>query len=329
MRALVWLIIGLMLFSPMQSLNAATKLAPPIEDLESNPERNRIMVAEATKKADAPGIWFAVREQLSGESPAEVLLRTNEETFADVEIGRSYIVAWTELRKNRRLVAGWEKHPQGPYVLSLLGMGSNALFEDTPELRLLFAPGAMEPSATSGQQIDALLAQMQREDYRSRSLVILELYLRPDLTEQMEQSHTEELKAVLQKQNLDPKHRDFIIRSAVRLPQDLTSPWLAEELRKIIIQHGTQYDLSSFVPALVRTAARGLSESGGPADIELLSLLLYANNPGVSKAALATMNGLDSAATIEKAQQALERGWIDIETRRALTGFLNQTQSAE
>ena len=327
MRNFIWLIIGLMFFSPMQSLIAATKLGPPIEDLLSHPERNQIVIAEAIEKSESPRIRFAVREQLSGDSPAELLLRTNEETFADVEVGRSYIVAWTELRRNRRIVAGWEKHSEGPYVLSLLGMGTDAVFENTPELRFLFADGTMEQSGNSGQQIDALLTQMQREDFRSRSLMISELYLRSDLTEQMQQSHAGTLKAILQNEPLDAQQRDFIIRSVRRLPQNLTSPWLAEELRKIIILHGTQYDLRSFVPGLVRTAARGLSESGEPADIDLLSLLLYANNPGVSKAALTTMIRLDSVATVEKAQQAIERGWIHSETRMALTGFLGQAKT--
>ena len=89
-------------------------------------------------------------------------------------------------------------------------------------------------------------------------------------------------------------------------------------MRKIIIEHGTQYDLRSFVPALVRTAARGLQQTGAPSDIGLLSNLLYSNNPGVAIAALETMDHIDPGATVVKAEQAMERGWIHSETRREL-----------
>jgi len=326
MRKIVWLLHGLLVLVMMQPALAAKRLGPPIENLQSEPERVRIVVAEAIKKPEAPGIVFSISERLSGESPDEVLLRTDEETFADVEVGVSYVLAWSYLRRNRNVIGGWEEDPNGPFVVSLLGLGSTALFEDTPQTRFLFAPGAIDESGDRGQQLDALLAQMQREDFRSRGLMISELWLRPDLTEKMGSSEAEVLKTVLQTQSLDPQHRDFIIRSALRLPAALTSPWLGEELRKIIIEHGTQYDLASFVPGLVRTAARGLQQAGEPGDIELLSMLLYANNPGVSKAALASMEHLDSEATVAKAQLAVERGWIHSETRIALDRYLGQVQ---
>jgi hypothetical protein len=326
MRKTGWLLNGLLLLAMMQPALAAKRLGPPIEDLQSEPDRIRIVVAEALKKPESPGIVFSISERLSGESPDEVLLRTDEETFADVEVGRSYVVAWSYLRRNRRVIGGWEEDPNGPLVVNLLGLGSTALFEDTPETRFLFAPGSIDESGDTDQQLDALLAQMQREDFRSRGLVISELYLRPDLTEKMGSSQAQVLKTVLQTQALDPQHRDFMIRSTLRLPEDLTSPWLGEELRKIIIENGTQYDLASFVPGLVRTAARGLKQAGERADIELLSMLLYANNPGVSKAALASMDHLDSEATVVKAQQAIERGWIHSETRFALDRYLDRTQ---
>ena len=102
---------------------------------------------------------------------------------------------------------------------------------------------------------------------------------------------------------------------------------LAEVFRKIIIEHGTQYDLRSFVPALVRTAARGLQQTGEPSDIDLLSILLYSNNPGVSLAAVDAMIQIDPGATVAKAEQAVERGWIDGDTRRALVRFLSRAQA--
>jgi hypothetical protein len=295
--------------------------------LQSEPERVRIILAEAIKKTESNRIHFSISERLSGEAPDEVALMIDEETFSEVVVGRSYIVAWTYLRRNRRLPTGWEKNPDGPYTVQLMGLGVTTVFEDTPDTRFLFAPGSIAQSGNSGQQIDALLAQLQREDFRTRGLVISELYLRKDLTEAMNPEQIDVLKGVLQKQALDPQHRDFVFRTVLRLPPDLTSPWLGEELRKIIILHGTQYDLSSFVPGLVRTAARGLQQAGAPSDIDLLSILLYSNNPGVSLAALDAMIQIDPGATVAKAEQAVERGWIDGDTQRALVRFLSRAQA--
>ena len=327
MRKIVWPLYGLLILAMMQSALAAKRLGPPIEQLQSEPERIRIVIAVAGKKAESPGILFSISERLSGESPDEVLLRTDEETFGEVVVGRSYVVAWSYMRRNRRVIGGWEKDPDGPSTVTLLGLGSTALFEDTAEIRFLFAHSVNGKTEGAGQQLNALLAQMQRQDFRSRGLVITQLYLRPDLTEHMDRSQGEALKVVLQTQALDPQHRDFLLRSALRVSQDLTSPWLGEEFRKIIIERGSQHDLSSFVPALVRTAARGLQQTGGRADLELLSILLYANNPGVSLAALAAMDHLDPEVTAVKAEQAIARGWLHNETRVALERYVSRIKS--
>ena len=322
MRISVYMLSGLVALAMSQSTAAAKRLGPPIEDLQCTPDRIRIVVVEARDKP-APGkIRFAVSDRLSGEAPDEVLLRTDDLSFADVTVGESYVVAWSYLRRNRQVIGGWEEDPDGPYIVSVLGLGSTALFEGTPEMRYLFATGNLTDTAAADQQINALLAQMQRADARSRGLVIAELWLRKDLTEQMNPRQIAIIKDVLQTEDLEPQHRDYLLQSAYRLPAEQTAPWLGEELRKIIIQNGTQYDLRSFVPALVITAAEGLRHAGSPSDIALLSILLYSNNPGVSKAALATMDYFDPKAAKAKAEQAMARGWIHSETRHALDRYL-------
>ena len=127
MRKLVRPLIGLLILVMMQSLNAAQRLGPPIEDLQSEPDRTRIVIAVASEKAKSPRILFTISERLSGEAPDEVLLRTDEETFADVEVGRSYVVAWSYMRRNRRVVGGWENDPAGPFTVQLKGLGSSAV----------------------------------------------------------------------------------------------------------------------------------------------------------------------------------------------------------
>jgi len=324
MRKIIFLACGLLMFATMQAAMAAKRLGPPIEELQSTPDRIRIVVAEARNKPEPGKIGFFVSERLTGEAPAEVVLRTDAATYADVALGESYIVAWTDLRRNRRVIGGWEEDPEGPSIVATTGLGSIALFEDTQEMRYLFTPDAIADPEGPSKQVEALLHQMLRSDYRSRGLVIMELYLRPDLTERMTPEQAEVLMGILQKLALDPQHRDFLFRSALRLPGELTFPWLAEELRKVIIHHGAQYDLRSFVPGLIRTAARGLQQVGEPADIELLDILLYSNNPGVARAALAAMDQLDSEAAATRSDRAIGRDWIHSDTRLALNRYLNR-----
>lgn len=326
MRTLLWPLLGLMMLASTQMVNAAARLGPPIEELQKHPERIRIVAATAGEQADSAKILLKVTERLAGDSPDELLLRTDPATAGGVEMGRSYVVAWTDMRKNRRIGIKWEKDPDGPKVVTVVGLGSAAVFEDSPEVRLLFSIGPEGDAVSDEKQLEAILAQMQRTDSLTRGLVIAQLFLREDLADAMQQSQVDTVKSILQGQELNPLQRDLLLRTCMRLQADMTTPWLGEELRKVIIEHGSQYDLSSFVPALVRTAARGLGQVGDASDVDLLSILLYSNNPGVGKAALASMDQLDKSATLRQAELAFSRNWVQGDTRQALARYLGQNR---
>jgi hypothetical protein len=322
MRKRIFLPLIILLGAAAPPALVAKALGPPIEHLLDAPERIRIVVAVAREKTGPDKIRFAVGERLSGEAPDEVILRTDANTHADVAIGTSYLVAFSYLRKERMFREGWEEDPEGPSIVSTMGLSTVALFEPTPGMKHLFSPGAVTNPDGAGRLIDALLELIPRADRRARGLAIEELFLRRDLTGRMDAAGADKLRAALQTAELDPRHHDWLLQAASRVPPDLTAPWLGEELRRIIITNGTQYDPHTFIPTLVRTAAEGLKTAGNASDVELLSLLLYASNPGVAKAALATMTHLDKSGATRKAEQALARGWILDETRRVLTRFL-------
>jgi hypothetical protein len=316
----------LVIVATLPELSAKT-LSPPIEDLLGAPERIRIVIAEAREKPDPDRIRFAVSERLSGEAPDEVVLRTDASTHAEVEVGKSYLVAFSYLRKERMFREGWEEDPEGPAIVKTMGLATSALFDATPGMKFLLSPGVVSDPDGAGRVTDALLEQIPLPDHRARGLAIEELFLRQDLTGGMDAAQAAKLKAALQTAELDPRHHDWLLQAASHVPPDLTTPWLGEEMRRIIIVNGTRYDPHTFIPTLVRTAAEGLKTAGNPADVELLSLLLYASNPGVAKAALATMEHLDEAAARRKAEQALARGWILDETRRVLERFLDRDET--
>jgi hypothetical protein len=327
MRKIVWLLHGLLFFAMMQPAFAARPLGPPIEELQSTPDLTRIVVAVASEKHESPRIRFEISERFSGESPDHLVLRMDEDTFADVNVGQSYVIAWTDQRKVRLLREGYEKDPEGPSIVKVRGLDSKALFEDSPQIRFLFTTRDSSSAEDPAREIDALLAQMLRDDYRSRDLVVGELFLKPELSQQMNRTQAEKLKQVLQSPGLNAQHRDNLLQSALRLPDDLRTPWLGEEYRRVIILHGTQYDLNSFVPGLVKNSATGLGRVGDLDDIELLSILLYANNPGVAKSALASMDQFDPPTATAKAEQAVKRDWVHSQTRRALEKYLEQSQA--
>jgi hypothetical protein len=327
MGKIVGSLSGLLFLAMMQPALAARPLGPPIEELQSSPEMTRIVLAVAGEKEESPRIRFKISERFSGESPDELVLRMDKDTFADVNVGQSYVIAWTDMRKVRLLREGYEKDPDGPSIVKVRGLVSTALFEDSPEIRFLFTPSDSSSTQDAAEEINALLAQMLRDDYRSRDLVAGELVLKPELSKQMNRLQAGRLKQVLQTPGLSAQHRDYILQSALRLPEELRSPWLGEEYRRVIILHGTQYDLNSFVPGLVKNSATGLGRVGDQDDIELLSILLYANNPGVARAALASMDHFDSPAATAKAELAINRGWIHSQTRRVLEKYLEQSSA--
>jgi hypothetical protein len=322
MRNTVCLLAGLLAVAVTQATPAAKKLGPPIEDLQSTPDRIRIVVAEAKDKPDKGKIRFAITERLIGEAPEEVVLRTGQDSYFDVEPGQSYVVAWTYMRRNRGVIGGYEEDPAGPSTVTVLGLGATTIFEGTPEMRYLFSPGVVTDPNAADRVIAALLTQMRRPDHRTRGLVIAELYLRKDLTEKVSADQARSLQEILQAKDLDDQHRQLLYDTAVRVDPALTTPWLAEDMRNTIQQHGAQYDLRSFVPSLVISAAEGLQQRGNADDIELLGTLLYSNNPGVSKAALAAIDHFDPAAAKARGEQAMKDGGIHDETRRVLTRYL-------
>lgn len=316
------LLAGLLTLAVTQSAPAAKKLGPPIDELLSAPQLTRIALAVALESDDPDRAKFRVTKEISGDSPGELLLRADEGTLSGVVPGENYIVAWTDQRKVRLLREGYELDPDGPSIVTVSGLMSQGLFRDSSELRYLFTALKDPETVDRNKEIDALLAQVRKEDPASRDLAVGQLMLDAELGEQMSASQASTLREVLASDQLLVQHRDYLLQVAQRIQGDQTREWLAEEFRKSIIWHGTQYDLSSFVPALMVTSARGLQEYGEKADVALLGPLLYSNNPGVAKAALGAMDQLDAEQASVRVNKALERGWLSDTSRRALQRYL-------
>ena len=106
------------------------------------------------------------------------------------------------------------------------------------------------------------------------------------------------------------------------LPAPLAGSWLAEESRKILRELDPQFDLTSSFPRLAITVIEILATAGGKPDAALVSRFLGANNPGVVKAALATLDQLDPELARARSEAVLKRDDLHAESRRALTEYL-------
>ncbi|NNK38710.1 MAG: hypothetical protein HKP03_09530 [Xanthomonadales bacterium] len=328
MFRIIWPVCGVFLLATTQSAFAAKPLGPPIEEMLASPELTRVAAGVAREKLEPPRVRFEITDRFSGESPDELALRLDDQTYSDLTVGQTYIFAWTDQRKVALLRKVHEIDPDGPSVVSVRGLSTKALYEDSPEIRSLLTPRNMSSADDAAREIDALLAQMKREDVRSRDLVVAQLFLKPELSGQMSRAQADTLRQVLNMPGLSAQHRDNLLQSALRMNEELRTPWLAEEYRRVIILHGARHDLNSFVPGLVKNSAKGLGQIGEPADVELLSILLYANNPGVARVALRSMDRLDRAAAVARAEQAVERGWVAKQTRRELEKYLENGSKA-
>jgi hypothetical protein len=170
-----------------------------------------------------------------------------------------------------------------------------------------------------------LLAQMARPDSRSRSLVILELYLRPELQALVSESDEKIIRDAIADRGLHAELKSFLLEAALKFPRPDKATWLAAAYRDVIATSGVQFDLTTHVPELVDTAVKGLRVVGERSDAQRLAPLLLSNAPGVATAALETMDVLDPEGTPVAVRKVLEDSlWDDSvnpEVRRVLESY--------
>ena len=107
-------------------------------------------------------------------------------------------------------------------------------------------------------------------------------------------------------------------------PEEYRTPWLGQEFREIVAAYGTELDLNSDVPLLVKNSLSGLGKEGTVDDLEMIGTHLYSNAPGVARAALQALDAIDPGQALTLAQQAVQSDQIHVVTRRALTSFIEQ-----
>jgi hypothetical protein len=298
-------------------------LQPPLTELTGS--HHYVLVGKAESRDGENGIVFRREEDLFAESEPVVTVRMDAETRADVQLGETYIVAYTTITNDPRVREHKYLDPEGPKLLDVRGLGTPALFAPTPELRFLFQTAREEEQPTDRAVLDALLAQMARPDPHGRSLVILELYLRPQLQEMISTPDEKIVRSTIADPALDTELRSFLLEAALKFQTPDKATWLAAAYRDVIASSGVHFDLTTHVPELVGTAVKGLRIVGEPGDAQRLAPLLRSNAPGVAIAALETMDAFDPSGTPAVVSKVLEESlWddsVDSEVRRVLDSY--------
>ena len=146
--------------------------------------------------------------------------------------------------------------------------------------------------------------------------------MRPQLLQHVRHDDLAPIRTALDSAHLDHEVRSFLLESAARLPQPLRDEWLPERTRTIAAAAGTELDLNSTYPLLVKTALQVLEATAQVEDVPLLARHLSSNSPGVAKAALAALALLDPDAAEARIRELIESPERHQTTRQAMEGFL-------
>ncbi len=318
-HVLIGLMVLVLTLLTSGSAQAATNLEAPVKMLMKG--HKHIAVLKAVSKADDSRITFEVQHQFYGEIEPEVVVRLDPETYTDVREGQTYVVGFSNVRRNFRFRELREIDPEGYRVVTILG-GGPALLDDSPEVRLLFdAPTAKEPPTESTRMMAALTVAGS-ENVRTQSFGVLELSLRSEWLSLFDTKSSKRLRDYLGSRVLAPDSRGRLFELAEKLPASLTDPWLAKEARRTLGTLEPQFDLTTFFPRLAQTVLGILEASGSEADKALVAKFLEANNPGVVEAALGALDHVDPALALERAKVLLERNDLHAESRRLLKEYV-------
>lgn len=327
MTARVFLTIPVLLITLLTAgaARGAKKLGPPSEFLLA-PE-NKVAAVEALGTTDDGRVRFEVVAALHGEASGTLSVRrVPPELLESVEPGASYLLGYTELLRDRRTHI-YEPDPHGPRILEIPAVGA-ALLDDSPAMRTLLTPRTEEEPLSDRARLDAVLAQLARQDVQARRFVLAELVLYPGLTDLVGDEDVEVLAETLAGGSLEPLAHDYLLRAAKPNAESWGRDWLAEDCRKLLAAHGTELDLLSPVPSLLVIALQTLAVTGEARDLDLAARHVPSNNPGVGRAAFKAMVALDPEQARKRAGGLLERDDLHGDTRRDVQRFLASREPA-
>lgn len=267
-------------------------------------DHGQVVACEVLDKLDENRIRIRIGSRFHGdESAATVEVLVGDATWAAIEEGGRYLIAYSSVRKNPRLRAVVERDPRGAVVIKTTLVGDFVL-ADRPASRRLVAGAAGKGSKRA--QAKAALELIAGDDVAATRFAAMELYGREDLRNAVATRMTEAWAATLVSGAVDAEAQDFLFRAGRRIEGH--RPWLAEGARDVLGGLDMPLDPISPLPSLAVTVMDALSETGTAEDAGLIERFVASRNPGVAKAALRSMDRLDRAYTLARANRWLRVG---------------------
>lgn len=316
----IWAALLLLTGFSVPQVEAARLASAPTIDLTSG--YHLVMIARVAALVDPTHVEMERIQSVHGETDGFVRLRADEATVATIEPGKTYIVAYARLMKHPQYREMKVIDPDGPRIVTLRHTGTKALFEDSPDTRLLFDIARDQDGSVAGRRMTAILQQMQRPDARSRALVIAEFKMRRELHPRAGPVEQKIIANVLVNKRLNTATRNNLLETALAFSPQQRGPWFTEVCRTIADQSGSRLELATQVPGLVRTALRGLALTGDSGDVPRVTVHLRSNAPGVAKAALEALDALDQEAAATAVAAVLRDGSMHLETKRVFEAYL-------
>ena len=176
--------------------------------------------------------------------------------------------------------------------MKVRGLGTPVIYEHNAAIFTLLTPSDRREELSPDAET-AMLLQLAEDktDVRARELAVFELHLRPDLQSVISSDNAKRYAAVASA--ADVRLKNFLLEGAALFPEESRADWLTREWREAVQSYGTELDLNSFVPLLIKNALLNLREAGTASDSEMIAKHLYSNAPGVAKAALNALDAID------------------------------------
>lgn len=284
-------LVGILAVTLLPCAHAARPIQPPLAEFTDNPY-NQVMAGKVAEKIAPNKVRFERQVAYAGEVEESVVLRMeDEQTFADVQEGQSYIVAFSYFTSDPQFRESKYEDPEGPRMITVRGLGDAALFEDTPDTRFLFESATREVPPDRRDVLEALTRQMVRADARTRSLVVVELLLRPDLHASVRPRQGERVAKVVSDPAATQELRAFLLEVAVAFP-DRSQRWLREACRQVIAELEPQFALETHGPQLATAALEAIADHGTAEDVQSIVPFLASNAPKVVRTAIESIEVL-------------------------------------
>lgn len=306
--------------------SAAKRLTPPTRSMIY--KYNKVAVVVAKSSPEDGKVLFKRKKGIFGEMPKTVVARLDPEVIEALDWGSRYVFAYTDIRRNPLDRETPEIDPEGPKVIELALVGS-AILEDSRLIRRMLET-SRTPEVDLGREfLEDVMVLMQDPDPRAQRFAIAEFYLRAELHQNLRPEDVDVFRSKITSPDQLPEARAILIESFLKLPAPLRGAWLAEAAREIVADADTELDLVTTWPLLVRMSLEVLEKDGGAADAPIVARHFASNNPGVAKAALATLVALEPDLAARRAREVLGRADLHQSTQQAMERYLESYRRGE